>query len=156
MAGFQQAANAITSSFGTVAGKVGIYNELVGKNQKLIGELKTANKSLEESNEKITGLNEELDKKNEELGEKNAKLQDFYDTARKRQEWEFQMDKEAAAEEEAKKEAAKEHRKINKELNIKRGAMAERKLDVQLAHASKNMMINSLYGDFASGSGGGI
>ena len=34
--------------------------------------------------------------------------------------------------------------------------MAERKLDVQLAHASKNMMINALYGDFASGSGGGI
>ena len=149
MAGFQQAANAITSSFGTVAGKVGIYNELVGKNQKLIGELKTANKSLEESNEKITGLNDELNKKNE-------KLQDFYDTARKRQEWEFEMDKKAEAEEEAKKKAEKEHRKINKELNIKRGAMAERKLDVQLAHASKNMMINALYGDLTSGSGGGI
>ena len=74
MAGFQQAANAITSSFGTVAGKVGIYNELVGKNQKLIGELKTANKSLEESNEKITGLNEELDNKNEELKKKNRDL----------------------------------------------------------------------------------
>ena len=149
MAGFQQAANAITSSFGTVAGKDGIYNELVGKNQKLIGELKTANKSLEESNEKITGLNEELDKKNE-------KLQDYYDTVRKRQEWEFQMDKEAEAKEEAKKEATKELKKINKELNIKRGAMAERKLDVQLAQASKNMMINSLYGDLASGRGGGI
>lgn len=146
MAGFQQAANAITGAYDTVAGKVGIYNELVGKNKELIKEL--------------SGKNEELDKKNKELGEKNEKLQDFYDTVRKRQEWEFQMDKEAEAEEEAKKESAKERRKesrkINKELNIKRGAMAERKLDVQLAHASKNMMINALYGDFTSGSGGDI
>lgn len=131
MAGFQQAANAITGAYGTIAGRVGVYNELVGKNKKLIKELESTNA--------------ELDKKNE-------KLQDIYDTVRKRQEWEFQMDKEAEAEEEAKKE----RRKINKELNIKRGAMAERKLDVQLAHASKNMMINALYGDFASGSGGGI
>lgn len=135
MAGFQQAANAITGAYGTIAGRVGVYNELVGKNKKLIKELESTNA--------------ELDKKNE-------KLQDIYDTVRKRQEWEFQMDKEAEAEEEAKKEAKKERRKINKELNIKRGAMAERKLDVQLAHASKNMMINALYGDFASGSGGGI
>ena len=142
MAGFQQAANAITGAYGTIAGRVGIYNELVGKNKKLI-------KELGEKNEELESTNAELDKKNE-------KLQDIYDTVRKRQEWEFQMDKEAEAEEEAKKEAAKERRKINKELNIKRGAMAERKLDVQLAHASKNMMINALYGDFASGSGGGI
>ena len=142
MAGFQQAANALTGSVGTVGGRVGVYNELVGKNK--------------EQREQLAKQNEELDKKNRELGEKNEKLQAFYDTARKRQEWEFQMDKEAEAEEKAKKEAAKEHRKINKELNIKRGAMAERKLDVQLAHASKNMMINALYGDLSSGSGGGI
>ena len=135
MAGFQQAANALTGSVGTIGGRVGVYNELVGKNKE---------------------QREQLAKQNEELEEKNEKLQDFYDTVRKRQEWEFQMDKKAEAEEEAKKEAAKEHRRINKELNIKRGAMAERKLDVQLAHASKNMMINALYGDFASGSGGGI
>ena len=142
MAGFQQAANAIVGAYGTVAGKVGIYNELVGKNK--------------EQREQLAKQNEELDKKNKELVEKNEKLQDIYDTVRKRQEWEFQMDKKAEAEEEAKKEAAKEHRKINKELNIKRGAMAERKLDVQLAHASKNMMLNALYGDFTSGNGGGI
>ena len=139
MAGFQQAANALTGSVGTVGSRIGIYNELVGKNKE---------------------QREQLAKQNEELEKKNEKLQDIYDTVRKRQEWEFQMDKEAEAEEEAKKESAKERRKesrkINKELNIKRGAMAERKLDVQLAHASKNMMLNALYGDFASGSGGGI
>lgn len=142
MAGFQQAANALTGAYGTVAGRVGIYNELVGKNK--------------EQREQLAKQNEEINKKNEELEKKNEKLQDIYDTVRKRQEWEFQMDKEAEAEEEAKKEAKKERRKINKELNIKRGARAERLLDVQLAHASKNMMINALYGDFASGSGGGI
>ena len=135
MAGFQQAANALTGAYGTVAGRVGIYNELVGKNKELI--------------KKTQAQNEEREKKNQ-------KLQDFYDTVRKRQEWEFQMDKEAEAEEEAKKEAAKERRKFNKELNIKKGAKEERELDVQLSHASKNMMINALYGDFASGSGGGI
>ena len=146
MAGFQQAANALTGAYGTVAGRVGIYNELVGKNKELI--------------KKTQAQNEELIKKNEELDKKNEKLQDIYDTVRKRQEWEFQMDKKAEEEEKAKKEATKkrrnETRKINKELNIKRGAMAERKLDVQLAHASKNMMINALYGDFTSGSGGDI
>ena len=142
MAGFQQAANALTGAIGTVGSRIGIYNELVGKNK--------------EQREQLAKQNEELEKKNKELGEKNEKLQDIYDTVRKRQEWEFEMDKKAEAEEEAKKEATKERRKINKELNIKRGAMAERKLDVQLAHASKNMMINALYGDFTSGSGGGI
>ena len=135
MAGFQQAANALTGSVGTVGARIGVYNELVGKNKEMI---------------------EELSKKNEELDKKNEKLQSFYDTARKRQEFEFQLDKKAEEEEKAKKEATKELRKNNKELNIKRGTMAERKLDVQLAHASKNMMINALYGDFASGSGGGI
>ena len=135
MAGFQQAANAITGAYGTIAGRVGIYSELVGKNKE---------------------QREQLAKKNEELEKKNAKLQAIDDTVRKRQAFEFELDRKAEAEEEAKKEASKERRKINKELNIKMGAMAERKLDVQLAHASKNMMINALYGDFASGSGGGI
>ena len=79
MAGFQQAANAITGSFGTVAGRVGLYSELVSKNQKLIGELKTANKSLEESNEKITGLNEEL-------GEKNKLIKQQYNNLKAAQE----------------------------------------------------------------------
>ena len=142
MAGIQQAVNALTGSIGTVGARIGVYNELVGKNK--------------EQREQLAKQNEELEKKNKELGEKNEKLQDIYDTVRKRQEWEFQMDKKAEEEEEAKKEATKELRKNNKELNIKRGAMAERKLDVQLAHASKNMMLNALYGDFASGSGGGI
>lgn len=82
MAGFQQAANAITGSFGTVAGRVGLYSELAGKNKKLIGELKTANESLEEYNEKINGLNEKLSEKNkwlqaaQEMSMEQAKIVD--------------------------------------------------------------------------------
>ena len=152
MAGFQQAANAITGSFGNVAGRVGLYSELVGKNQKLIGELKTANKSLEESNEKITGLNEELDKK-------NAKLQDFYDTVKKRQEWELQMDKEAEEEYNRKSMETQKKRKETMELKKvieRRASIIDREWEKSASHMSKNMMINALYGDLSSGSGGGI
>ena len=152
MAGFQQAANAITSSFGTVAGKVGLYTELVGKNQKLIGELKTANKSLEESNEKITGLNEELGKKNEEL-------QDFYDTVRERQTWELQMEKEAEEEYNRKSMETKKKRKATNELKKvieRRASIIDREWERNASHMSKNMMTTALYGDLSSGSGGGI
>ena len=57
MAGFQQAANALTGSVGTVGGRVGVYNELVGKNKEMINEL--------------SKKNEELEKKNKELEKKN-------------------------------------------------------------------------------------
>lgn len=128
MAGFQQAANALTSAYSTVAGRVGIYNELVGKNQKLINE----------------------------LGEKNKEISDQYEALREvRSDAQLELDALHQKEYE-KKMAKKEHEAFKKKLEIKKGAMAERKLDVQLAHASKNMMINTLYGDFASGSGGGI
>lgn len=53
MAGFQQAANAITGSIGTVGSRVGVYNELVGKNKKLIKELGSKNEELEKKNKVI-------------------------------------------------------------------------------------------------------
>lgn len=152
MAGFQQAANAITGSFGTVAGKVGLYSELVGKNQKLIGELKTANKSLEESNEKMTGLNEELDKKNEQL-------QDFYDILKQEQAWGLRMGKEAEEEYNKKvMETQKKRKKTNelKKVIERRASIIDREWERNASHMSKNMMINALYGDLSSGSGGGI
>ncbi len=73
MAGFQQAANALTGAYGTIAGRVGIYNEMVGKNQKLI-------KELEGKNEELEGKNEELAQKNEELAQKNEEIRDQYET----------------------------------------------------------------------------
>ena len=57
MAGFQQAANALTGSVGTVGARIGVYNELVGKNK--------------EQREQLAKQNEELTKKNEELTKKN-------------------------------------------------------------------------------------
>ena len=57
MAGFQQAANALTGSVGTVGARIGVYNELVGKN--------------EEQREQLAKQNEELKKKNKELEDKN-------------------------------------------------------------------------------------
>ena len=61
MAGFQQAANALTGSIGTIGGRVGVYNELVGKNK--------------EQREQLAKQNEELNKKNEELKKKNEELE---------------------------------------------------------------------------------
>lgn len=138
MAGIQQAVNALTGAYGTVAGRVGIYNELVGKNQELI--------------KKTQAQNEELTKKNEQL-------QDFYDTVKKRQEWELQMDKEAEEEYNKKVMERQQKRKENKELKKvieRRASIIDREWERSASHMSKNMMINALYGDLSSGSGGGI
>lgn len=138
MAGFQQAANSLTSAYGTVAGRVDVYNELVGKNQELVKKIQA---------------------QNEELTEKNAELQDFYDALKKRQEYELQRDKEA--EEEYNKQVIERQKKreANKELKKiieRRQTIIDREWEKSASHMSKNMMINALYGDFASGSGGGI
>ena len=145
MAGFQQAANAITGAYGTVAGKVGIYNELVGKNKELI--------------EKTQAQNKELEKKNEELDKKNAKLQDFYDTARKRQEFEFELDRKAEEEYNKKVMETQEKRKATMELKKvieRRESIIDREWERNASHMSKNMMTTALFGDLSSGSGGGI
>ena len=138
MAGIQQAVNAITGSIGTVGGRIGIYNELVGKNQELI--------------KKTQAQNEELEKKNEQL-------QDFYDTVKQRQEWELQMDKEAEEEYNKKVVERQQKREANKELKKiieRRETIIDREWERSASHMSKNMMINALYGDLSSGSGGGI
>lgn len=138
MAGIQQAVNALTGAYGNVAGRVGIYNELVGKNQELI--------------KKTQDQNEELTKKNEQL-------QDFYDTVKQRQEWELQMDKEAEEEYNKKVMESQEKRKKTIKLNKiaeRRASIIDREWERSASHMSKNMMLNALYGDFASGSGGGI
>lgn len=138
MAGIQQAVNAITGAIGNVGGRVGIYNELVGKNQELI--------------KKTQAQNEELTKKNE-------KLQDFYDTVKQRQEWELQMDKEAEEEYNKKVMERQKKRKENKELKRvieRKASIIDREWERSASHMSKNMMINALYGDLSSGSGGGI
>ena len=72
MAGFQQAANALTGSVGTVGARIGVYNELVGKNKELI--------------KKTQAQNEELEKKNEELTKKNNLIELQYNNLKAAQE----------------------------------------------------------------------
>ena len=74
MAVFQQAVNAITGAYGTVAGRTGIYNELVGKNQEQREQLAKQNEELSKMNEELENKNEELSKKNEELNLTNSNL----------------------------------------------------------------------------------
>ena len=138
MAGIQQAVNALTGAIGTVGGRIGVYNELVGKNQELI--------------KKTQAQNEELTKKNEQL-------QDFYDTVKQRQEYELQMDKEAEEEYNKKVMERQKKRKENNELKKiieRRASIIDREWERSASHMSKNMMLNALYGDLSSGSGGGI
>ena len=72
MAGFQQAANALTGAIGTVGGRIGVYNELVGKNKELI--------------EKTQAQNEELENKNKELEKKNKLIEQQYNNLKASQE----------------------------------------------------------------------
>ena len=74
MAGFQQAANALTGSVGTIGGRVGVYNELVGKNKEQREQLAKQNEELEKKNKELDKKNEELDKKNKELRSTNEML----------------------------------------------------------------------------------
>lgn len=145
MAGFQQAANAIVGAPGQIMRSTGIYNELVGKNQELI--------------EELGSKNAELEKKNEELDKKNAKLQDFYDTARKRQEFEFELDRKA--EEEYNKKVMETQKKRKETMELKKvterqESIIDREWERNASHMSKNMMTAALFGDLSSGSGGGI
>ena len=61
MAGFQQAANALTGAVGTVANRVGLYGELVGKNREYRAQLEEQNAALKkayEAQEVLTEKNE--------------------------------------------------------------------------------------------------
>ena len=138
MAGFQQAANAITGSFGTVAGKVGVYNELVGKNHKMIKELDEKNKELEKKNKEIADQYTALQEKRSDAQlELDAIHQKEYETKLKRQQT---------------IEAKKEHEKMIE----RRASIIDREWERNASHMSKNMMTAALFGDLSSGSGGGI
>ena len=115
MAGFQQAANALTGSVGTVGGRIGVYNELVGKNKELI-------KKTQAQNEELTKKNEELKKKNDEL-EKSDKIINLQD----------------------------EIMKLSKESNLEQdrqiGNLTERMYSNLRARASRDIMLDYIYGE---------
>lgn len=131
MAGFQQAANAITGAYGTIAGRVGIYNELVGENQKMIKELEEKSKEIAEQYEILHEM------------ESDAQLE--LDAIHQK-EWEKAMRRQE------KREAKKEHEKMIE----RRASIIDREWERNASHMSKNMMTAALFGDLSSGSGGGI
>ena len=131
MAGIQQAVNALTGSIGTVGGRIGIYNELVGKNKEMIKELESKNKEISDA---YTALQETRSDAEIELDAlKNKEI-------------------EKATERQMRRDAKKEHEKMIE----RKASIIDREWERSASHMSKNMMINALYGDFASGSGGGI
>lgn len=74
MAGFQQAANALTGAIGTVGGRIGVYNELVGKNQELIKKTQAQNEELEKKNKELRSTNKML---NQSINTNSMMSQDY-------------------------------------------------------------------------------
>lgn len=131
MAGFQQAANAITGSIGTVGGRIGVYNELVGKNQELI-------KKLENKNKEITNAYTALQ---EIRSDAEIELDAIH-----RKELEKEMDR----------QERREKKKAYEKIIERRASIIDREWERTASHMSKNMMTTALFGDLSSGSGGGI
>lgn len=140
MAGFQQAANALTGAIGTVGSRVGIYNELVGKNK--------------EQREQLAKQNEELEKKNKEISDAYTALQETRSDA--------QLELDALHQNEWEKKMARQERREAKieyqKIIDRRASIIDREWERNASHMSKNMMLNALYSDsdLFSGSGGGI
>ena len=131
MAGFQQAANALTGSVGTVGARIGVYNELVGKNKEQREQLAKQNEELKDA---YTALQEERSDAELEL---DAIHQKEFEKAMIRQE---------------RREAKKEYEKRIE----RRASIIDREWERNASHMSKNMMTSALFGDLSSGSGGGI
>lgn len=131
MAGFQQAANALTGSIGTVGGRVGVYNELVGKNKKMIKDLEEKNKEIADLNITLQNVRSDAELELDEIHRKE------FEKAMRRQE---------------RREAKKEYEKRIE----RRASIIDREWERNASHMSKNMMTNALFGDLSSGSGGGI
>ena len=131
MAGFQQAANALTGAIGTVGGRIGVYNELVGKNQEQREQLAKQNEELAAQYEILQGA-----KSDAEL-ELNAIHQKEWEKAMARQE---------------RREAKQEYKK----MIDRKASIIDREWERKASHMSKNMMTAALFGDLSSGSGGGI
>ena len=94
-----------------------------------------------------------------ESEKKETKLQGCYDQAKKRQEFEFELDRKAEEEYNKKVMETQKKRKATMELKKvieRRESIIDREWERNASHMSKNMMTTALYGDLSSGSGGGI
>ena len=151
MAGFQQAANALTGAVGTVANRVGLYGELVGKNREYRAQ-------LEDKNAALTKTNKDLEEKTRELEAANKTI-----TSQKEQIAQSEAEKAAKIEHELElgRARGKRHREKVKALKAAEDERAksevgriDRALSNNQAYMSKALAFSLLYGDFASGSGG--
>ena len=131
MAGFQQAANALTGSVGTVGGRIGVYNELVGKNKE---------------------QREQLEKKNKEISDAYTALQETRSDAQLELDALKNKEIEKAMIRQERREAKKAHEKMIE----RRASIIDREWEQKASHMSKNMMTAAMFGDLSSGSGGGI
>ena len=131
MAGFQQAANAITGAYGTIAGRVGVYSELVGKNKE---------------------QREQLEKQNKELSDAYTALQEERSGA----ELELDALKNKEIEKAMARQERREAKKAREKMIERRASIIDREWERNASHMSKNMMTAALFGDLSSGSGGGI
>lgn len=137
MAGFQQATNALTGAVGTVANRVGLYGELVGKNREYRAQLEEQNAALKKAYEAQEALTEKNEKQAEQLqnliDEKKAKKNLYNREYRARK---------------------KAEKSIEDKIAKSEVGRIDRALSNNQAHMSKAMALSLLYGDFASGSGG--
>lgn len=133
MAGFQQAANALTGAVGTVANRIGLYQELVGKNQQYRAQLEEQNTALNEANEALAKKASELAEANVTINEQAAKLTGW---------------------KEHKLEQARAYSKKSRAKKKVEAGRLDRALSNQSSYMSKAMALTALYGDFASGGGG--
>ena len=131
MAGFQQAANALTGSVGTVGARIGVYKELVGKNKE---------------------QREQLAKQNEEMANAYTALQEERSGAQLELDAIYQKEYEKKMERLEKRERKKQKEKMIE----RRASIIDREWEQKASHMSKNMMTAAMFGDLSSGSGGGI
>lgn len=133
MAGFQQAANALTGAVGAVANRVGLYGELVGKNREYRAQLEEQNAALTKVNEDLMAKQGELEIANTKISDQAKQLADLIEEKRVKHNLSSKM--------------SRERKKIE-------AGRLERALSNNQAYMSKAMAYTLLYGDFASGSGG--
>lgn len=126
MAGFQQAANALTGAIGTIGGRVGIYNELVGKNKELIKEL--GNKNVE------------LEKKSEEMREKNKTIRTQYKDLENK-------NRELRSTNEMLNQSINQNSMMAQDY-VRMSNMAGRAMEYERSIESKNKMLDIIYGPY--------
>ena len=151
MAGFQQAANALTGAVGTVANRVGLYGELVGKNREYRAQLEEQNAKLTKANEDLAAKQGELEIANKKITFQNEKLALSEAQLASWKEHKLEQGRKGSKRH---REKVKAQKAIEDEIAKSEAGRLDRALSNNQAYMSKALALSLLYGDFASGSGG--